>query len=33
MHTDAEKKCAAKAARVRHTSREDGTSLLDYEGE
>ncbi len=29
MHTDVETKCAAKAARVRHMSREDETSLLD----
>ena len=30
MHTDAERKYAAKAARVRRASREDETSLLDY---
>ena len=29
MHTDAERKYAAKAARVRRASREDGSSLLD----
>lgn len=29
MHTDVETKCAAKAARVRHMSSEDETSLLD----
>ena len=30
MHTDAERKYVAKAARVRRASREDGTSLLDF---
>ena len=29
MHTDAETNYAAKAARVRHTGREDESSLLD----
>ena len=29
MHTDAERKYAAKAARVRRACREDGSSLLD----
>ena len=29
MHTDAERKYTAKAARVRCASREDETSLLD----